>query len=356
MKNRLSVKAVFQNVVLIALFVVFLTGLTGWSTPVMISIGAVLLAASFIPNQHSGFASGIYREAWDSEVIRRFNTADQNSWRQGIRDLGRYFSMLQDGETVVVNLTFFGVSPDVLINNTSYPIAVQALDGENVAVTVHKFQTKATPITDDEMFGLNYDKIRTVQEAHVIKIEEEKNAMGLHSITPTANTANTPVLLTTGDLVDGRRMLRKKDLLTLRKSLDDKKVPAKGRRLVFCNDHVIDLLEQDQKFNDQYYNYATGKIANVAGFEIFEFTDAPFINVTNKQKLAYGGVPTSDHTRASVFFHVGSVVQGKGFTKTYLSESGKDPLNQRNLLNYRHYDIVTPYKQQGIGAVASATS
>lgn len=320
------------------------------------SILAVTFITPLIPGKRikGALFAGLYREAWDKEIIKRFNDADNTGWRQGIRDIGKYFSMLQDGETVVVNLTYFGVSPDVLINNTSYPLAIQALDGENVAVTVNKFQTKATPVTDDEVVGLNYDKIRTVQESHAIKIEEEKNSKALHSVAPASNVAATPVLLTTGDLVSGRRMMIKKDLLTLRDKVNRLLHPRAGRRLILCNDHINDLLQQDEKFAEQYYNRTTGAIYNTVNFELFESNTNPYFNATTLAKLAYAAVPTpGTHTEASVYFHMQRVVQGKGFSKAYLSASANDPLYQRTLLNYRHYDIVVPYRTEGIAAIAS---
>lgn len=36
---------------------------------------------------------------------------------------------------------------------------------------------------------------------------------------------------------------------------------------MLCNDHVNDLLEDDQKFRDQYYNYTTGKVMNMYGLK-----------------------------------------------------------------------------------------
>ncbi len=310
----------------------------------------------FVKSQANYMLTGLYREAWDRQLIKRFNTVDQGNWRNGIRDIGQYFNMLQDGEVVVVNLAYWGVSPDVLINNTSYPIDVQVLDAENLVVTVHKFQTKVTPITDDEIFGLNYDKMAAVQESHVVKVEETKIAMGIHSVSPNANTSNTPVLVTTGaDDGFGRKKLLTADILTLRKKWNDLKIPMAGRRLVLCNDHISDLLSLDQKFQEQYYNYTTGKIANVFGFEIFEVTDMPYYHVTNKTKLAFGGVITGNHRQASTAFHLQRVVQGKGFTKNYLSPSALDPQQQRNLFAIRHYDIVVPYKQEGIAAIVSGT-
>lgn len=360
MKQIKTVNKLVSSFILVLLSSLSIAWIFG--VPFVFTFSALFTLAFIVPmvvnlQANGSFLAGIYREAWDATLIKRFNTADETGWRQGIRDLGKYFSMLQDGETVVVNLTYFGVSPDVLINNTSYPIEVQALDGENLTITVRKFQTKATPITDDELYGLNYNKISAVQEAHVVKVEEEKNSMGLHSVAPSGNATETPVLLTTGDLVNGRRMLIQKDLLTLRDKLNKLKHPRTGRRLVLCNDHINDLLSVDQKFADQFYNIEDGRIFKRFNFEIFESSTNPYFNTTSKAKLAYGAAVTEGlHTEASVYFHMQRVVQGKGFTKNYLSPASQDPLHQRNLMNIRHYDIVVPYKQMGIAAIASAVS
>ena len=38
------------------------------------------------------------------------------------------------------------MDPDVLINNKTYPIDVQALEDRDIAIKLDKFQTKVTPI------------------------------------------------------------------------------------------------------------------------------------------------------------------------------------------------------------------
>lgn len=355
MKAIKAINGIFYSLFMIAVFSTALQLL--FNIPFVITAFSLavpsFLVKGILPS--NGLIAGIYREAFTSEMVKRFNASEAGTWRNGIKDLGRYMSMLQDGETVIINLTYFGVSPDVLINNTSYPIAIQALDGENIAVTINKFQTKATPITDDEIFGLNYDKIRAVQEAHAIKIIEDKDAMGIHNITPATNTANTPILVTTGaDDGTGRKMLTKADVLLLRKKWNDLKIPMAGRRLVFCNDHVNDILtSNDQKFKDQYYDYTSGILSNLFGFELFEYPTMPYIHATNLTKLSFGGTVTSNHNVASTAFHLARIVQAKGYTKAYLSPASQDPQYQRNLLNYRHYDIVTPYKAEGYAAIVS---
>lgn len=302
-------------------------------------------------------AAGVYPEVYTREIIKRFNALDMAGWRVGIPNKSQYTSMTADGESVVINMTYFGVSPDVLIDNSTYPIDIQDLNGENIPISLKKFQTKATPVTDDEVRGLSYDKIKVVQEAHVIVIDETKNNLAIHSIAPANNNnAKAPVLVTTGgDCGDGtgRLKLVRADIIRLKKAFDDALIPVAGRRLVLCPAHVQDLLLEDQKFADQYYNYVTGKIANLYGFEVYEYNANPYYVITTKVKLAFGGTVTNAHNMASVAFSLQRVAQANGFTKAYLSESKNDPLYQRNLLNYRHYDVVLPTKVEGQGAIVS---
>lgn len=348
-------------------FVISIPLSAAFNIPFAIPFAALFCAAFVIPtiNLFRGrttygkgiFAAGLYPEVYTREIIKAFNNLDQAGWRAGIPNKSQYASMTPDGETVVINMTYFGVSPDVLIDNSTYPIDIQELNGENVPISLKKFQTKATPVTDDEIRGLSYDKIKTVQEVHVIVIEQTKNNLAIHSIAPANNNnAKAPVLVTTGaDCGDGtgRLKITRTDIIKLKKAFDDALIPVAGRRLVLCPAHVQDLLLEDQKFADQYYNYVTGKIANLYGFEVYEYNACPYYNYTSKAKLAFGGTVTSSHNMASVAFSLQRVAQANGFTKAYLSEAKNDPLYQRNLLNYRHYDLVLPTRVEGQGAIVS---
>ena len=131
------------------------------------------------------------------------------------------------------------------------------------------------------------------------------------------------------------------------------KIPVSGRVLVLCPDHVADLLDNDQKFADQYYNYTTGKISNLYGFEVYEYTNCPYYTISTKKKLAYGAIPTADEAQASVAFYAPRMMKATGSTKVYLSDAKTDPTNQQNLYNVRHYFIALPLKNEAIGAIVS---
>jgi hypothetical protein len=116
--------------------------------------------------------------------------------------------------------------------------------------------------------------------------------------------------------------------------------------------YVNDLLELDQSFRDKYYNYTTGKVLNMYGFEIYSFVNAPYFN-KNGVKLAYNATPTSTDHKGSFAFYLPRMFRAQGSTKMYYSEAATNPQTQENLVNFRNYDIVLPKKMECIGAIYS---
>lgn len=305
---------------------------------------------SLIPTGAQGLKAGLFPEVWTGEMVKAFRHDDTATFLARIPDYSQY--AMND----VIHLVDVGADPDVLVNNTTYPIPIQDLPDDDIAISLNKFQTKATRVTDDELFAITYPKMASVIERHKAVITETKHDMAIHALAPQENTAKTYVVGTTGTTVagEGRKMITIADLLLLKKRFDDAKVPAKDRILVLCPDHVNDLLTLDQKFRDQYYNYTTGKIANMYGFEVYEYVANPYYNGTTLAKKAYGAaVVAGTDFRASVAYYAPRMFKATGSTKSYLSAAKDNPTTQENLVNFRHYFIALPKKQEAMGAIVS---
>ncbi len=320
-------------------------------SPIVGAIGGVTIptvVGSFVPN--GVLCEGVLVEIWTGEVIKALRDGAEALFLNGLPDYSRY------AENDVIHLVDCGADPDVLINNTTYPIDVQTITDSDKAFSLDKYQTKATPVTDDELYACSYDKIASVKERHVDAININKYAKALHALAPASNTSNTPILETTGDVVDStiasRKRLTRADIIALKRKFDDMKIPVIGRRLVLCAEHIEDLLLVDQKFADQYYNYTTGKIANLYGFEVFEYQDSPQYTAAGVKK-AFGAIVAAGDRSASVAFHVKNTFKAAGSTKMYFSEAKTDPQNQRNLVNFRHYYVVLPKRTKGCMAILS---
>ena len=291
---------------------------------------------------------GVFTEVWTGELVKKLNAGLQATFLNGIPD----YSTNVNNE--VIHLVDVGGDPDVLVNNTTYPIPIQDLADGDIAIGLDKFQTKATRVTDDELYAISYDKFGSVVERHRESIVTVKYKKFAHALAPYSHTAKTPVIQTSGekDAVSGRNKLTPKDIIALKRAFDNMEVPEDGRVLVLCPDHVNDLIELDQSFKDKYYNYTSGKLMNMYGFEVYTFVNAPYFN-KNGVKLAYNAVPTATDHKGSFAFYRPRMFRAQGSTKMYYSEAATNPQTQENLVNFRNYDIVLPKKMEAIGAIYS---
>ena len=316
-------------------------------SPVAGALGMNALSAVVGTATPSGvMRAGVLKEIWTGEMVKALREFLAGSWLDGIPDN----SSLVDND--VIHLVDVGVDPDVLVNNTTYPIPIQNLDDADITISLDKFQTKATPITDDELYAISYDKISRVKESHSNAINDSKFAKAAHALCATSNTAKTPVLTTTGDrdAATGRMKLTPADLVAMKRALDNLKVPVDNRRLVLCPDHVNDLLEADQNFKEQYnINRGEGTVARMYGFDIYTFGNNPYYT-TGGEKKAVGATGSTGEFQCSFAFYTKRVFKATGSTKMYWSAAETDPEHQRNLVNFRHY-FICMFKKAGAGVV-----
>lgn len=331
--------------VLMSIIILFLLGVPGagfWG----LIVGVVLPMAlgKFLPK--GAALEGVYTEVWTGELVKQLRGGMTASWLDGVSD----YSAAVNNE--VVHLVDVGGDPDVLINNTTYPIAAQELEDGDIALGLDKFQTKKTAVSDDQLFAISYDKMGSVIERHGDAITIAKFKKAAHALAPNSNTAKTPVVPTSGEDDNGRKKCTRKDIIALKRKLDALQIPTAGRRLVLCSDHVNDLLEDDQKFRDQYYNYTSGKIANMYGFEVYEFENCPYFTKEGT-KVPFKNSPSGTDHQASFCFYTKRVFRAQGSTKMYYRDAQTNPDYQQNEVNFRHYYIVLPKKMEAIGAIYS---
>ena len=284
--------------------------------------------------------SGVLTEVWTGELIKYLRRGLEATFLDGIPDA----SSLANND--VIHLVDVGVDPDVLINNTTYPIELQNLTDTDKTISLDKFQSKVTPITDDELYALSYDKMTRVKESHGNAINDAKFTKAAHALCAASNTATTPVLVTTGarDADTGRLKMTVQDVINMKRAMDKLKVPSKNRRLVLCTDHVNDLLETSQAFKEQYnINRADGTVGRLFGFDIYEFANNPlYTTAGNKKNL--GVAASTGEFQCSFAFYTPRMFKCTGSTKMYYSEASQDPEYQRNKINFRHYFICMPKK------------
>ena len=180
-------------------------------SPVAGAVGANAIAAFVgVAFPQGALRAGVLKEIWTGEMVKALRAGLESSWLDGIPDQ----SSIVNND--VIHLVEVGVDPDVLVNNTTYPIPLQALDDKDIAISLDKFQTKVTPITDDELYAISYDKMSRVKESHANSINDSKFQKAAHALAPQKNTAKTPVIATTGDDDGtGRKRITRQDILKM---------------------------------------------------------------------------------------------------------------------------------------------
>ena len=312
-------------------------GVTPWIGAVALNVIAIAIGAC-LPKDT--LRVGVFTEVWTGELVKSLRGGLEGSWLDGVPDQ----STIVNND--VIHLVEVGVDPDVLINNTTYPIPSQALEDKDIAVKLDKFQTKVTPITDDELYAASYDKMARVKESHANALNDSKFTKAAHALCAQQDSAKTPVLKTTGerDATTGRLRLTMADVVALKAAMDKLGVPAENRRLVLCPDHANDLLLVSQTFREQYnIDRATGKVGKLYGFDVYEYANTPLYTQAGKKKNL--GVAAGDgEFNCSFAFYTPRVFKATGSTKMYYSEAATDPEYQRNKINFRHYFLCMPKK------------
>lgn len=289
------------------------------------------------------FAAVAKKELAERELIKHFRHS--GTWLERVPSKNNWVG------NDVVKLNEIGADPEVLINNNTYPIAVSQRTDTSTAISLFKYDTTNTKITDDELYGLPYDKAGSVQQQHRETLEEETQAHALHSLAPLANTVNTPILETTGQADGTRKRLTSKDLINYKKTLDKLKMPKKGRVLVLSADHVADLLIEDKALEMQYHNHKEGAISkNYYGFELYEDIYSPEYDAS-LDKIPFGS--NTSGRAASVLFLAQRTAKARGSVKRYMSKAEDDPENRETLVGFRLYFIAIPTSLVGQGAIVS---
>ncbi len=294
--------------------------------------------------------AGLLTDLWTGELLSHF--------RNDATFLSRIPSADQFVNKDVIHLADMGADPAVLINNNTYPIASAQRTDLDIAISLDKLETENTIITDDELYALPYDKEGSVVRQHREVLEEKAGEKSLHALCPLADTASTPIVLTSGTSngeTQARKRLLPADIIKLKRMLDLLKVPLMDRELVLNPYHVEDLLMTSEVFKEQWYKKESGKILNMFGFNISEMQYYPvFSNSTSQKKAFLAAANAADDLPASVMFYAKRAVQAKGSATMYYKDAKTDTKYRQSEVGFRLHHICLPKKNLGFGALVSS--
>lgn len=234
-----------------------------------------------------------------------------------------------------INLSQIGADPEVVKNNTTWPLTPAQRTDSGIAIPLATFDTKPTHVTNVEELETAYDKCESVLRQHANALHEMACLSAAYNIAPASNSVNTPVLATAGVKFSYN------DILKMRTAFNKANLPQLGRVMLLSPDHEEALLAEDV---DRYNQIMlTGR---VAGFKVYTFSGNPTYNGTTGEKNAYG---TLTGQPSSIFFLNSEVMRAMG---TIEGEPEKRWADYRGwLLGLQMRFVAQPFRNKAIGAI-----
>ena len=302
-----------------------------------VSIGAGTFL-SFMPNVSGMLMAGLQKEIWTDILLEKFYP--ENSFINEARDMSALVEFNK------INLAEVGASPDVLVDNTSYPIAVTSRTDVPKELALKTLDTTSTVIRNVEAMELAYDKMASVIYGHKQELLKTACKLAAWNYAPSANATNTPVLMAKGALANGKRQLTFEDLLRLMVAFNNLDFPADGRILVLNPQHESDLILQDLTL------YKSAIVAgNVFGFKLYRTSATPVYNASTGVKAAYGAAAAVTDAISSFGFHKDEVMKAIGTTEMFAKYA--DPDNKGDVINFQMRFVALPLRIKAIAAIYS---
>jgi len=289
--------------------------------------------------------SGLRKEVWLKQLMKKYYP--ESSFLTYTKD----FSSLVENDAI--NMTEAGVDPNVLINNTTYPIITGIRIDSPIRIELDLFETENTLVRNPEVIEYSYDQLENVLMGHrnILRVTTAEKAA--HAFAPNENTPKTPLILTSGSAVaDGSRLrLSMLDVLLMKERYDDMDIPLEDRYLVLHPKHVSDLIIEDLKSFKDITDIVNGQPKRFAGFNILQFSRSAIYDLSTMKKKSFGAVPGVFDTFCSFSFYKEEVMKADGTVKMYRRDN--DPEERGTIVGFDKRFIAVPIRNQAIGAILS---
>lgn len=292
--------------------------------------------------------SGLRKEVWVKQLLKNYYT--DSSFLKYTKD----FSALVENDAI--NIAEAGVDPTVLINNTTYPIAVSQRVDSNNRIELDLFETENTLVRNPEAIEYSYDQVESVIMGHRNTLRSTTAQKAAHAFAPAEDTTETPVIVTTGEAsADGtRKRLKIVDILTMKERFDAFDVPLEDRFLVLHPFHLTDLILEDTKAFKDITDIVNGMPKRFAGFNILQFSKPAIYDFSTMQKKSYGAIAGANDTFCSFAYYKEEVMKADGLVKMYKRDD--DPEERGTIVGFDKRFIAVPIRNKAIGAIVSSLS
>ena len=255
-------------------------------------------------------------------------------------------------ENDAINMAEVGVDPKVLINNTTYPIAVTQRIDAAIRVELDLFETENTLVRRPTAIEYSYDQLESVLMGHRNTLRARTAEKAAHAFAPQSDTEFTPVIQTTGEALSGRKRLTVADILLLKERFDVVDIPLEQRYLILHPSHLSDLILFDVKAFKDITDVTNGQPKRFAGFNVLQFSKPATYDAGTMEKRAFGAEAGEADTFCSFAFHGDEVMKADGEVHMYDKEN--DPEERGTIVGFDKRFIAVPIRNKAVGAIVSA--
>jgi hypothetical protein len=288
---------------------------------------------------------GLAKEIWIDSVMDGFYPNDSF--------LSRSVDMSVYVDNDKINLAEAGVDPTVLINNTSYPVAVAEQADTPISLVLDTYDTENTVVRNAEQVELVYDKLKLVTGKHQKALRSKFGQKAVHSWCPASDATFTPVFgATGGDNGNTLKRMTLKDFFTMAGKFNNLDLPIEGRVCVLSPLHLTDLALEDKDLFKVFMNLTEGQITRLFGFDVYVNSKTANFNKTTGVKTAFGAAaaPATD-THSSLFYVETEVMRADGTTDMFFQL--KSPTERGDIIGFQKRALALPIRSKAIGAIFS---
>ncbi len=276
--------------------------------------------------------AGLQKEVWIADIKEKFYP--DGSFLNEATDMSAFV------DNDKINLAEAGVDPAVLINNTTYPIAINERTDTPHEILLDVWDTENTRLRNAEMVELAYDKRASVVRGHQQSLFSKFAARALHSYAPSVHGANTPVLNRSAEAT-----FKFEDIIDLQTAYNELDVQGE-RILVLAPKHMASLAKQDLTL----YKALMAKPGELLfSFKLYTSTTAPYYIKATGAKKAFGAAATSNDAQASVAWVKSEVMKAMGTVNMFYTLN--DPGTRSDIIGFQMRGTALPMRNKFTGAI-----
>lgn len=278
--------------------------------------------------------AGLNKEIWIADI------------REGFLPNTSFISQSQDMSMWVendkINLADAGVNPDVLVNNSTFPVPINDRVDNPLSLELNMYDTVNTRLRKAEMIELAYDKRASVVRGHqnALRLKIAAHAAWSWTAGTTDATNNNKVF----DLT-GASAFTFNHIIDLQNHYDSFDAPEGERILVLNPNHVSELQKDDLKLFKSIFSSSSPELY---GFKLFKYSKTPRFDASLNKK-AFGAANAGTDKVSSFAFLSSEVMTAMGTTDMF--ERLNDPEARADILGFQQRALALPIRNKGLATI-----